>query len=315
METRIFIILGIIALSWHLLTIFGSFLAIFADIFLLVILSWILAFVLEPLVVKISQTGLSRVWSAALVYLFLALTTVFLISNILPAAAGQFQLLANQAPAILPGNFLADAVNRSLSLVSGVASAATGLLLIFIFSFYFLISKTEISKFILAIIPDEYEEDYLFLEKTLTQTFASFLRVQVVLGLTVGVTVLVTLLILGINFALSTALVAALLAMVPVVGSVLFLIPVALAAITVSLQKLIVAVVVCVLAAQLVYNLLAPKLLGKALKIHPIIVMLSFLVGYRLSGIWGAIFAVPVTSALAIIGKDLLKYWKQEADK
>lgn len=279
------------------------------------ILSWILAFVLEPLVFKISQTGLSRIWSAVLVYLFLALATAFLMGNILPAAAEQFQLLANQAPAILPGNFLTDAVNRSLFLVSGVASAATGLLLIFILSFYFLLSKTEISKFILNIIPDEYEEDYLFFEKTLIHTFASFLRIQVFLGLIMGLIVLASLLILGINFALSAALAAAVLAMVPVVGPVLFLIPVALAALTVSLQKSIIAVTVCVLAAQLVYNFLAPKLLGKALKIHPIIVMLSFLVGYRLSGIWGAIFAVPVTSALAIIGKDLLKYWQQEADK
>ena len=315
MEMKILTILGIIALSWHLLTIFGSFLAIFADIFLLVILAWILAFVLEPLVEKISQTGLPRVWSAVLVYLFLALATAFLMGNILPVAAGQFQSLANQAPTILPGNFLTDAVNRSLSLISGVASVATSLLLIFILSFYFLISRREISKFILDIIPDDYEEDYLFLEKTLTQTFASFLRVQVVLGLAIGIIVLITLLVLGINFALSASLVAALLAMVPVVGSVLFLIPVALAAITVSVQKLIIAVAVCVLAAQLVYNLLAPKLLGKALKIHPIIVMLSFLVGYRLGGLWGAVFAVPVTSALAIIGKDLLKHWKESADK
>ena len=81
------------------------------------------------------------------------------------------------------------------------------------------------------------------------------------------------------------------------------------------MQKMLIATSVIILTGQLVYNILSPKLLGTALKIHPIIVLLSFLVGYRLGGVWGAIFAVPVTSAIFIIVKEILKYWKQEADE
>ena len=198
-------------------------------------------------------------------------------------------------------NFLNAAANNSVALAGGVASTATNILLIFILSFYFLISRGEISRFIKDIIPDEYEEDYAFLEKTLNQTFASFLQIQVVLGLLLGLITLITLLILGINFAVSTAIFAGILAMVPVVGAVIFVIPVALAGLTVSVQKMIIAVAVVILAAQLVYNVVAPKLMGAALKIHPIIVLLSFLIGYRIAGVWGAIFAVPVTSSAALV--------------
>jgi predicted PurR-regulated permease PerM len=212
-------------------------------------------------------------------------------------------------------NFLTATAANSVILASGIAGALTNTLLIFIISFYLLISRREISQFILKIIPDEYEDDYLFLEKTLNQTFGSFLQVQVFLGLVLGIITFAVLVILQINFALSSALVAAVLAMVPVIGPILFLLPVILAGLTVSLQKMIIAVVVIALAAQLVYNFLAPKLLGSALKIHPLIVLLSFLLGYRLTGVWGAIFAVPIVSAVAIIGQELLKYWKQEADK
>jgi predicted PurR-regulated permease PerM len=274
-------------------------------------------------VVKVTRRGLPRIWAAAVVYIALAATAIILIAVALPTTVSQIAQLSTVVPTYLPQNsflsgriegFLANTANNSISLASSLASAATGLLLVFILSFYILISRTEISKLIRDIIPDEYEEDYLFLEKVMNETFASFLRVQVVLGLALGAITLITLLILGINFALSTAVFAGILAMIPVVGSIIFLAPIVLAAMTASFQKFVIAVVVIILAAQLVYNLLAPKLLGTAMKIHPIIVLLSFLAGYRLAGIWGAIFAVPVTSALAIIGRDLLQYWREEAD-
>lgn len=327
-EIRILAILGIIYLGWQLLGLFSSFLSIFADIFIVLILSWVLAFVLEPLVARIARRDenqrLPRVWAAALVYLFLALAAVVVIWVVLPTTVMQISQFTAIAPSYLPENsylmpkveaFLNATAANSIFLASGLASAATGTLLVFILSFYFLLSKNEISKFMLDIIPDDYEEDYLFLEKTLNETFASFLRVQVVMGLILGLITLLTLVVLGINFPLSTALLAAILAMVPVVGPIIFLLPVVLAALTVSVQKAIIAVAVIALAAQLVYNFLAPKLLGSALRIHPIVILLSFVIGYRLAGFWGAVFAVPVTSAVVVIIKDLLKYWKVEADK
>ncbi len=323
-ELRILIYLGIITLAWHLLTIFGALFGVFADIVLLIILSWILAFVLEPLVGQLIKRGVPRLWSAASVYLLVAILAVILIWIVLPTTISQLSQLAAFVPGYLPENsflasrvegFLNNTVANSAVLASGIASALAGVLLVFILSFYFLISRAEISKFFLDIIPEDYEDDYLFLERVINQTFASFLRVQVVLGLALGAVTLLTLVILKINFALSTAILAAILAMIPVVGSILFLIPVALAALTVSVQTAVIVLIILIIAAQLIYSILSPKLLSSALNIHPIIVLLSFVFGYRIAGVWGAIFAVPVTSALTVVGKEILKYWQQEADK
>lgn len=299
--------------------------AIFSDIFILIILSWVLAFILEPLVTKISKAlALPRLWSAALVYLFLGILAIIIVWAVLPTIVSQVSQFAYLVPSYLPENFLLgpkfetfinNTANNTISLASGVASTATGILLVFILSFYFLMAKEEISRFILKIIPDEYEKDYLFLEKTINETFASFLQIQIVMGLIMGTITLVTLLILGVNFPLSTSLFSAILAMIPVVGAIIFLIPVILAGLTVSIEKTIIAVTIILLAAQLVFNVLGPKLLGSALKIHPIVILLSFIIGYRIAGVWGAIFAVPITSALFVIVKDLLKYWHQETDK
>jgi predicted PurR-regulated permease PerM len=323
-EWRILAILGIIALSWHLLSVFGGVLAGLADIFLLLFLSWILAFILEPVVLSLGKYRFSRPAAAAVIYLFLAAGAVVLVAVVLPAVIAQLSQLAVVLPAYFPSDsflagrlegFLANTLNNSLFYLSGAAAAFTNLFLVFILSFYLLLSKTQVSRLVLDLIPDAYEKDYLFLEKTINTTFASFLRVQVALGLILGAAAGLTLAILQVNFALTTAIFAGILAMVPVLGPFLFVLPIALAALTVSAQKMLIAVAVAVLAAQLVYNLLAPKLLGTALKIHPIVVLLAFLVGYKIAGGWGAIFAVPVVSAVAIVGKELLKYWKKEAGR
>ncbi len=322
-EWRILAILGIITLSWHLLTLFGSIIGAFTDIVLLIFLSWILSFILEPLVIYLSNRGLKRVTAAVIIYITIALLITVLVWIVLPTTILQLSQLLAALPSSLPPNsfltsqvqnFLSATLSNSVSLATQVASGATGLLLVFILSFYLLISKGEISTWLKKLIPDEYEEDYQFLENVINTTFASFLRIQVSLGLVLGLITFVCLLILRVNFALSTSIAAAVLAMIPVIGAVLFLLPPALAALTISLEKMVIVVIVLVLAAQLVYNFWAPKLFGQALKIHPIIVLLSFLVGYKIAGIWGAVFAVPITASLAIIGKDLIKYWQEEAD-
>lgn len=323
-EFRIFLILAIITLVWHLLSIFALFFAFFADIFLLLVLSWVLAFILEPLVAFLIKKGVNRTISAAVVYFGIAILVVSLASIVIPTVVSQFTQLGMVIPAYLPRNstlsphienFLTSTLTNSVQFVTQIASGITSFLLVFILSFYLLVSKKEISQGIKNLIPDDYEEDYNFLENVLNNTFASFLRVQVFLGLVLGLITFVTLRVLDINFALSTSIASAILAMIPVVGPILFLFPAMLAAITISFDKLVIVTLVLLLAAQLVYNILAPKLLGQALKIHPIVVLVSFLIGYKIAGIWGAIFAVPVTSSFLIITEAILKYWKQEADK
>lgn len=323
-EIRILVILAIIALSWHLLRIFGSLLGIFTDVFLILFLSWILSFILEPFVVSLQKHSFNRIFAAALVYCVIALLFLSFVVIVIPTTITQVSQFSTIIPAYLPQNsifssqlqaFLTSSLSNSIALISRVASGLAGLILIFILSFYFLFSKKEISQTIKKIIPDQYEDAYAFLEKVINTSFASFVRVQVFLGLALGLVTFVSLTILGINFALSTSLASAILAMIPVIGAVLFLLPPILAAVTISFEKLAIIVIVLLLAAQLVYNIWAPKLLGQVLKIHPIIVLVSFLIGYKIAGIWGAVFAVPITSSVAIIGKDLLKYWQEAADK
>lgn len=322
-EYKILAYLGIIALSWYLFTIAGGLLAHVADIFLLIFFSWTLALIIEPLVLFLEKKGLPKTIAAIIVYLVIAGATIISLIAIVPTLISQLQKLSLVLPSLLASytssdrieTFLANSLGSSVLFASQIAGALTATVLVFILSFYFLLSRQQVSGFILKIIPDDFEDDFLFLENTLNHTFASFIRIQIVLGLIIGVSAFLTLAILGVEFALTTGIFAGILGAVPVIGALIFLVPVALAALTNSTQTAIIAVVILVIIAQLVYNFLGPKLLGRALQIHPIVVILSFVIGFKLAGFWGAILSVPVASSIAIVTKEFLKYWHQEADR
>jgi len=63
--------------------------------------------------------------------------------------------------------------------------------------------------------------------------------------------------------------------------------------------------VILLLAQQIIFNIWGPKFIGKAFKIHPIVVLLSFIVGFKIAGVMGAIFAIPVISIIILVIRDL----------
>jgi predicted PurR-regulated permease PerM len=118
--------------------------------------------------------------------------------------------------------------------------------------------------------------------------------------------------LLKIDYALSSSIAAAILAMIPVIGTVLAVFPPLMSALLISPNQALIAGLIIILSSQIVYNVIGPKMLGKAFKIHPVVVILSFVIGYKMVGAWGAIFSIPIVGSIAVITKDLLLFWKKE---
>jgi predicted PurR-regulated permease PerM len=57
--------------------------------------------------------------------------------------------------------------------------------------------------------------------------------------------------------------------------------------------------------------------MGKAFKLHPIIILLSFVIGAKIAGPLGAVFAIPVLGIIGIIFRELGHYFinPQKSDK
>jgi predicted PurR-regulated permease PerM len=90
----------------------------------------------------------------------------------------------------------------------------------------------------------------------------------------------------------------------PIIGPIVAAIPAILIGLTISPAAAIAAAILYTAIQQLENNLLVPKVLGDAVKLHPAVMILALVVGGGLFGIGGAILAAPVVA----ICRDLYRY-------
>jgi predicted PurR-regulated permease PerM len=128
--------------------------------------------------------------------------------------------------------------------------------------------------------------------------FGGYLRGTSVVAAADAVGIGIGLLILQVPLALPLAVIVFITAYIPIVGATLAGILGALVALVAngSLSAVLVVAIV-VLVNQLEGNLLQPLVMGRTLKLHPLVVLIALTVGSALGGILGAVIAVPLTAA------------------
>lgn len=102
---------------------------------------------------------------------------------------------------------------------------------------------------------------------------------------------------LGIDYALLLALVALVTNFIPYIGPVIGTVPGMLVALTQSPSKMLQVLVLVVIVQQLESQLVSPLVMGRQLKIHPLVIVFSLLVAGSLAGFLGLLVAVPAYAA------------------
>ncbi len=314
---RLLAILLTIAVLIYLSQIFIGVIGHFSDVIIILLSAWVLSFILEPVANKIAKvTKLSLLLSAFLVYLFFAVVFSVGVVLFIPIVTFQLETLSKLIPEYLESapRFLQNwnsvvvrGLENSAGILPSVANFFVSVLLVLILSFYLIVDKQRINEEMYRLAPSSWHRNMKFLEDVINDTVASFLRIQVIFAVLQGVLTWVVLTIFGVPFASSTSLIAGFLAIVPLIGPILGLIPptaVALISSPNNPSETILIFAILLIAQQVIYNSLAPRLFGKAFQLHPIIIFLSFILGYKIAGGMGAILAVPVLGILSILIKE-----------
>lgn len=318
---RILLLLLITAIGIYLFNIVWQALSNFADIIIIMVTAWLLSFILDPLAGHISKYAkTSKLWAALLTYtlIFGLLIIGFLL--FIPTVQEQITTLIRLLPRYLAhspgfinrwGDTLILYLNNSISLVPSVATFLFDVFLILIFSFYFVVDKDNINKELFLLIPKNWHKTMRFSQQVIDNTFASFLRVQVIFGIIAGIVTWIVLHLFAIQYADSTALLSGIFTIIPLIGPILALLPPVLIIFITNSPNAILIFLILLAAQQIIFNVLGPKLLGNAFKVHPAIILLSFLIGVKIAGPAGAVFAVPVVGILTIAIREIRKtHWK-----
>jgi predicted PurR-regulated permease PerM len=134
------------------------------------------------------------------------------------------------------------------------------------------------------------------LQRQLTRWVWARLIVAVYFGAVSGV----GLALLGVPYALTISLVGALMEIVPYLGGVA--VPLAVvSALTVRPTSILWIVLFYIVVIEIKGHVIEPALYGRAMGLHPGIVLIALAVGLKVGGVIGVLFAVPVTVVLAAV--------------
>jgi predicted PurR-regulated permease PerM len=141
----------------------------------------------------------------------------------------------------------------------------------------------------------------------ITRAVAEYMLGNIVISVLATVATWIVLSILGVPYALALGFVVGFFDLIPLVGATLGAIVVAIATLTVNFPTATIVWVVFIIIWQRFEDyVVQPMVYGKALKVNPIVTIVSVLVGATLLGILGALLAIPTAAAIQII---LREWW------
>jgi predicted PurR-regulated permease PerM/phosphoglycolate phosphatase-like HAD superfamily hydrolase len=199
--------------------------------------------------------------------------------------------------------------SQTLNLVFNVLSSLLWVISIIVISFYLVKDADRLREFLDGLAPPGYTDELRNLREEVNQVWKAFFRGQVVLGIVVGLVVWISMSIVGLPQAGLMGLLAGLLEVVPTFGPVLATIPAVLIAffqgsVYLPLSNFWFTVLVLgiyVLIQQTENTYLVPRILGRRLQLHPVVVFIGVLAGGLVAGTVGVLLAAPIVGTLRVL--------------
>jgi predicted PurR-regulated permease PerM len=205
-------------------------------------------------------------------------------------------------------NIATGIFSRLTSLFGGLAA----LIVVLVMAFYMVVREEESLQWFQNFLPDRHQKFVAHVLSEMQSKFGHWLVGQLILSVVVGVLYYIGLRILGVEGALVLAIVGAFTEFIPYLGPILGGIPAVLVAFTQSPVLGLLTILLYILVQQLENHILTPKIIEKAVGLHPVISIVALLVGAKLFGVTGAILAIPVATAGAVALKEILKYQQEK---
>jgi predicted PurR-regulated permease PerM len=301
-------------------------------VILLFALVFLLAMVLNPIVVWLSGScRIPRFVSVILLMLALVAVTSTIVLFAVPPLTRQTQELVRSTPRVWQGirtriesltksypevrealprtdeiagkagaaaGTLGNILLRStLGLVGGVASFVFAILLLV----FALANPRPLVAAYLALAPNRYREQAHRTLARLMQQMTAWARGVAINGVITGLSIGLLLWLIGVQPALIFGVFAFLGEFLPTIGAFLVSIPILLVALSLGATKFWLALGVIVVVYQVELNLLVPGVLGKEMRLHPVNILFFTLATATLFGLLGVFLAVPAAALVQIV--------------
>jgi putative permease len=299
------------------------------------LLSWIIAYLLDPLLTKAEQHGMKRTYAMGLLYVVLGIVTIFFLAIMLPKLTMGWNSFIRDLPSYvqkikqtaldwktrLPDRYGTDEIQWllekvSANLDSAVENAGTkvysfgtqiffnifNIVLSPILVFFMLFYKQTIIETLASWIPENRRGIILSIGREVNSSIGGYLRGQVIVSLIVGILASIALFLMGIPHPIFCGIFAGAASILPFIGVFIATLPALFFAwfkfqtMAVITQTGIVFAVIYFLEGYII----KPLVFKESMNLNPLVTIIMVMALGELLGFWGILLALPIAAAVKI---------------
>lgn len=333
------------------LVVFILVLWLLSEILLPFIAGLAIAYLLTPLTDRLERLGVHRLAAALLIITLVVLALVVMILLVAPVLGGQLASFISNIPGyvtklqtllsdqstpwvqkLLGAGFSPDksfselatqGVGWLTTFLKGLWSGGRALVSLFslivvtpVVAFYLIYDWHRMLKTVDSWVPVQQRTTVRQLAREIDAAIAGFVRGQSAVCLILGSFYAVALTLSGLNFGLLIGLISGLITFIPYVGSLTGLIlslGVAVAQFWPEYTSILIVLGIFLVGQFLEGNVLAPKLVGESVGLHPVWLIFALLAFGYLFGFVGLLVAVPLAATIGVLARFALRRYLQSS--
>lgn len=312
------------------------------DVIILVFSAVLLAGVIYPYVQWASKYKIPKILSILALYLFLLTSLTLAFALLVPAvltevrslavtygdswnwlrdslgyvkhASEQYGLAGNLQTGIEGlRNQLTQTLTSTFSILTNAFGSLAGFVIVLVLALYMVLEENTIKDLVKQWLPDEYQGFAAEVTSKIVQRLGAWLRGQLLLGLIIGILAFIALTIVGVPYALLLAILAALLEFIPYLGPIASAVPAVLLALAISPTHALITGILMIVIQQAENHFIVPKVMQRSVGLNPLVSIIALMIGGTLFGIVGALFSIPLATALSVFIQEYLRFRREAA--
>jgi predicted PurR-regulated permease PerM len=334
-QTKVIVIVILLALGAFLLYTYS-------DAIPPILIACILAFVLNPLVSRLEKKlHIKRGVAIVIVYLGISLLVGLILFLGIPLLFAQlrksnidtqsimaqlqpiFQDQINFLGMTLPASDILSGIQNSLRLLPELVITNLGgmvtrafeslvkVVLTLMISIYLINDSAKVMGWLMGKVPPAYLQDYTILKDEINLIWSAFFRGQLILSLIVATILTVECYAIGLRFAPLMGILGGLFEFMPSVGHAIWL----ALAVTLALlggstwlpipqwSMVMIVVILHLVFTQFDLNYLIPRIIGRQVRLSPLVVLVGIVIGISIAGVGGIVLAAPTIATLRVLGR------------
>lgn len=300
-------------------------------------IGFIIAWILNPLVNKLTSWKINKTLSVIIVFLVLIGVIYLVMLAVIPALANQIEDIVKTVPNMLSDikvwienifdklsnlstadfesvkvkfftsveklgtNLQTDLPNKILGIISGMLSGLGTTLLSLVIGFYMSFNFNNVSKGFIKLFPSKYRDEVTELLNKISLTARNYVNGTLMLSLILTIITYIGFSIIGLKAALLLAIVCGITNLIPYIGPYMGAAVAALVGFSQSSLIGVLTLAFIFITQTLEGNFLTPLFMSKKMHLTPITIILALLIFEHFFGIIGMIIATPVVALLKIL--------------